>query len=173
MFCFEFNSYINTANSIHSIHMGSLYQTIPHWPKLYCTSLWKHGYWICFFLFWLTLVWIHTWSEILAFMRFQKAKALWSSWCTTIYNACIIRNVLFHLWFQYFYGKETVILKLFQINVFLYINAFCLSGWYNSCELMYIHVCIYTVYSIYIHTIWIHAANYIVPLNHWDPKYLK
>lgn len=53
--------------------------------------------------------------------------------CTKIYNACFISKVLFSSLFRYFYSKETVILKLFQINVFLYIMTFALWGMI-SCE---------------------------------------
>lgn len=44
------------------------------------------------------------------------------------YDACIISDVLFHHYFNISTVKESVILKLFQINVFLYISWCFLCG---------------------------------------------
>lgn len=85
---------------------------------------------------------IHTWKMnerlLLSWQGKKKKKHCNVLQCTKkIYNACIINNVSASSLFRYFYSKA-VIFKLFQINVFLYINAFVLRLmkflWTEGCK---------------------------------------
>lgn len=81
---------------------------------------------------------LEKWKTFLLLWYFRRHTHCNVLQCTKIYNACIIGNVLFHLYFDISTFKETVILKLFQINVFLYISAFVLCVmtflWTEGCK---------------------------------------